>query len=219
MTGSLTFFTHPMSRGRTVRWMLEEIGEPYETEILTYGQTMKSPEYLAVNPMGKVPAIRHGDVLVTECGAILTYLADAFPAAGLAPPIDDRRRGSYLRWLFFGAGCIDPAAANKSLGFTPPDGAEGMLGYGDVALVTDTLDGVLSKEQPYLTGDTFTAADLYIGSQLSWLTGFGVIEKRPSFDAFISRVLDRPAVKRAKDIDDNLIAERPELIPERMRQS
>ncbi len=104
MTDKLVFYTHPMSRGRIVRWMLEEIGAPYETQVLDYGTTMKAPDYLAINPMGKVPAIMHGDSVVTECAAICAYLADAFPAAGLAPNVTSRDRGAYYRWLFFAAG-------------------------------------------------------------------------------------------------------------------
>lgn len=174
---------------------------------------MKSPEYLAINPMGKVPALRHGKAVVTECGAILAYLADAFPEAGLAPRPGDPRRGPYFRWLFFGSGCIEPAASNKSLGLTVPPGRESMAGYGSVDHVVETLDQALSSGDPYLTGDTFTAADLYVGSQLAWLTDFGVFERRPSFDAFLVRVLDRPAGKRANEIDDKLLAENPDLLP------
>ena len=116
MSDELVFYTNPMSRGRIARWMLEEVGEPYRTEVLDYGTTMKSPEYLALNPMGKVPAIRHGDVVVTEAGAICAYLADAFPAKGLAPPIGDKRRGPYFRWMFFAAGPIEGAMAAGALG-------------------------------------------------------------------------------------------------------
>ena len=130
MSEDLVFYTHPMSRGRIVRWMLEELGQPYSTEILEYGTTMKAPDYLAVNPMGKVPAIRHGAAVVTECGAICTYLADAFPEAGLAPPPGDPRRGAYLRWLFFGAGPVEAAVTNKSLGFEIPEDKRGQVGYG-----------------------------------------------------------------------------------------
>ena len=101
MSDELVFYTNPMSRGRIVRWMLEEVGQPYRTELLDYATTMKAPEYLAINPMGKVPALRHGETVVTEAAAICAYLADAFPAAGLAPPHGHRLRGPYYRWLFF----------------------------------------------------------------------------------------------------------------------
>ena len=112
MADTLTFYTNPMSRGQIVRWMLEEVGQPYETEILDYASTMKQAPYLAINPMGKVPAIRHGDVVVTECAAICAYLADAFPGAGLAPPVTSKARAPYYRWLFFAAGCVEPATSN-----------------------------------------------------------------------------------------------------------
>ena len=115
MTDDLVFYTNPMSRGRIARWMLEEVGCSYRTELLEYGTTMKAADYLAINPMGKVPAIRHGDTIVTECAAICAYLADVFPDAGLAPPPD--ARGAYYRWLFFAAGPLEAAVVNHSLGF------------------------------------------------------------------------------------------------------
>src|SRR5216110_2034177 len=121
MTDELVFYTNPMSRGRIVRWMLEEVGQPYRTELLDYGTTMKAPAYLAVNPMGKVPAIRHGDTIVTEGPAICAYLADAFPEAGLAPPPGDPRRGPYYRWLFFAHGPLEQAVVNQAFGFAVPE--------------------------------------------------------------------------------------------------
>src|SRR5258706_12464582 len=130
MADELTFYTHPMSRGRIVRWMLEEIGQPYRTELLDYGTTMKAPAYLSINPMGKVPAIRHGDTVVTEAAAICAYLADAFPAAGLAPPAGDRLRGPYYRWMFFAAGPLEAAVTNKPLGVAGPPRGRGMAGDG-----------------------------------------------------------------------------------------
>src|SRR5471030_1096534 len=116
MADELVFYTNPMSRGRVARWMLEEVGEPYRTELLDYETTLKAPAYLAVNPMGKVPAIRHGETVVTEAAAICAYLADAFPQAGLAPPLGDHRRGPYFRWLFFAAGPVEAATAARALG-------------------------------------------------------------------------------------------------------
>ncbi|HVK81122.1 MAG TPA: glutathione S-transferase, partial [Verrucomicrobiae bacterium] len=136
----LTFYTNPMSRGRIARWMLEEIGQPYETVALEYGTTMKAPEYLAINPMGKVPAIKHGDVVVTECAAICAYLADAFPQAGLAPAPTDKLRGPYYRWLFFAAGPVEAATTNKSLGVTTDADRKAMVGYGSQAEVLDVLE-------------------------------------------------------------------------------
>jgi glutathione S-transferase len=206
MADELVLYTHPMSRGRTARWMLEEIGQPYRAEVLGFGPPMKSADFLAINPMGKVPTLTHGDTVVTECAAICAYLADAFPQAGLAPAPGDQKRGAYYRWLFFGAGPIEAAVTNKALGVVVPDEKRGMAGYGSVEAVADALDGVLSK-QDYLTGDTFTAADLYVGASLAWTMGFGVMEKRPSFERFVTRIHERPAASRAKEIDDQLVAE------------
>ena len=140
MADELVFYTNPMSRGRIVRWMLEEVGAPYRTEVLDYGTTMKAPGYLAVNPMGKVPAIRHGDAVVTEAAAICAYLADAFPEAGLAPAPGERLRGPYYRWLFFGAGPIEAAATNKAMGFEVPPDRKPMAGYGSLADVMSALE-------------------------------------------------------------------------------
>lgn len=165
--GALVLYTNPMSRGRTARWMLEEVGRPYRAELLEYGTTMKAPDYLAVNPMGKVPALRHGDTVVTETAAICAYLADAFPEAGLAPPPGSRLRGPYYRWLFFGAGPVEAAATNRAMGFVLPKDREAMAGYGNFATVMDTLEGALSRAD-YLVGDGFTAADVYLGSQIGW---------------------------------------------------
>src|SRR5262249_22699221 len=147
-------YTHPMSRGRVLRWMLEEVGQPYRTELLDYETSMKSPEYLAINPMGKVPALRHGDTVVTETAAICAYLADAFPTAGLAPPSGHRLRGSYYRWLFFGAGPLEAAWTNQALGFVVPPDRERMAGYGNFNAVLNVLDGVLTRS-PYLVDDSF----------------------------------------------------------------
>src|SRR5271167_3708655 len=160
MTDELIFYTHPMSRGRIVRWMLEEIGRPYRTELLDYGTTMKAPAYLSINPMGKVPAIRHGDTVVTEAAAICAYLADAFPEARLAPPPNDRLRGSYYRWLFFAAGPIEAAATNKAFGFIVPNERKGAVGYGSYEDVISTIENALAQSE-YLVGKNFTAADLY----------------------------------------------------------
>lgn len=208
MADELVLYTHPMSRGRIARWMLEEVGQPYRAEILDYGATMKAPEYLAVNPMGKVPALRHGDVVVTETGAICAYLADAFPEAGLAPPPGDRLRGPYYRWMFFAAGPVEAAMTNKALNVTVPPERSGMVGYGSLAAVTDTLEGALSGAV-YLLGDRFSAADVYVGSTLGWAMLFGSIEKRPAFQRYWERIKDRPALARANEIDDRLRAEHP----------
>ena len=207
MTSELIFYTHPMSRGRIVRWMLEEVGAPYRTELLEFGPTMKAPQYLAINPMGKVPAIRHGGTVVTECGAICAYLADAFPNAGLAPPAGDPLRGPYYRWLFFGAGPVEAAVSNKALGLVVPQGREGMIGYGRLGDVLTTLERAVS-EGDYLIGDRFTAADVYLGAQIGWGMQLGSMEKRPAFERYWQRIAARPAAQRAKAIDDKLVAER-----------
>ena len=209
MTDDLVFYTHPMSRGRTVRWMLEEVGVPYRTVLLEYGTTMKAPDYLAINPMGKVPAIRHGDTVVTESAAICAYLADAFPDAGLAPPHGDRLRGPYYRWMFFGAGPVEAAVTNKALNFVVPEGRERMAGYGSFADVLNGLETAVSGGE-YLTGDRFTAADVYLGSAIGFGMMFGGIEKRPSFERYWARISARPAAIRAREIDDALIPKPPQ---------
>ncbi|HEY1258029.1 MAG TPA: glutathione S-transferase family protein [Stellaceae bacterium] len=203
MADDLVFYTNPQSRGRIVRWMLEEIGQPYRAELLDYGTTMKAPAYLAINPMGKVPALRHGDAIVTEAAAICAYLADAFPAAGLAPAPQDRLRGPYYRWLFFAAGPVEAAASNKMLGLVVPEEAEKMIGYGTYAAVIDTLEAAVSRGD-YLVGDRFTAADVYVGSHIGFGMQFGTIEKRTSFERYWARLGTRPAALRAKKIDDDL---------------
>jgi glutathione S-transferase len=203
VTDELVFYTNPMSRGRIVRWMLEEVGAPYRTEVLNYANSMKAPDYLAVNPMGKVPAITHRGQAVTECAAICAYLADAFPPAGLAPPPTDR--AAYYRWMFYAAGPIEAAVTNKSLGFVVPEGRGVMAGYGSFEAVMDTLDKALAGRR-YIAGDAFTAADVYFGSQIGWGLQFGSIEKRPSFEAYWAGLVDRPAAVRAREIDDALIA-------------
>lgn len=204
MAEDLVFYTNPRSRGRIVRWMLEEAGASYRTEVLDYGTTMKSKEYLAVNPMGKVPAIRHGDTVVTECAAICTYLADAFPEAGLAPPID--KRGAYYRWLFFVAGPLEAAVTNRALGFEPPPEKRATVGYGSFQAVMDTLEYALSNAE-YISGDRFTAADVYVGSHVGWGLQFESIERRPAFEQYWARVSDREAYRRANELDNALLSD------------
>jgi len=205
MPDELIFYTHPQSRGRIVRWMLEEVGRPYRTELLDYDTTMKAPEYLAVNPMGKVPALRHGGTVVTEAAAICAYLADAFPAAGLAPPPGDGLRGPYYRWLFFAAGLLEAAASNKALGFVVPEGRERMMGYGTYDHVLNALEGAVSQGD-CLVGDRFTAADVYVGSHIGFGLQFGTIEKRPAFERYAARLAARPGFAKAHKIDDDLAA-------------
>ncbi len=206
MNGEIVFYTNPMSRGRIVRWMLEEAAIPYRAEIVDYGPAMKSPAYLAINPMGKVPAIRHGTTVVTEAAAICAYLADAFPAAGLAPPA--AVRGAYYRWLFFAAGPLEAATTNRFMGWQAPPDREGMLGYGTFAATMDTLEQALAGGG-WIAGPAFSAADVYVGSHIGWGLQLDSIEKRPAFTAYWSRLAAREACKRATAIDDALQDEAP----------
>ena len=204
MTDSITFYTNPMSRGRIVRWMLEEVGHPYQTVVLDYESGMKSPDYLAINPMGKVPAIRHGDTIVTEGAAICAYLADMFPDAGLAPPSGNERRGPYYRWLFFAAGPVEAAVTAKSLGLLAPPDKKSMAGYGSFEDTIDALETAV-RDGPYICGDQFTAADVYVGSQIGWGMMFGTMDKRPAFEEYFARISSRPAAVRAAELDDALM--------------
>ena len=210
MSNELVFYTNPMSRGRIVRWMLEEVGQPYRTELLDYATGMKGADYLAINPMGKVPAIRHGETVVTEGAAICAYLADAFPQAGLAPPLGDR--GAYYRWLFFAAGPVEAAVTTKSLGVDVPPDRRMMVGFGCLEDVVNTLEAAV-KGRDYIAGDRFSAADVYVGSQIGWGMQFGSIEKRPAFEAYWEKVGNRPAAIRAREIDDALIPAQPQPVP------
>ncbi len=195
----ITLYTNPMSRGRIARWMLEEVGAPYETVVLGYDGAMHAPEYLAINPMGKVPAIRMGNQVVTECAAICAFLADAFPQAGLAPA--PAERGDYYRWLFFAAGPLEAAVTNAALGIQVPPDRRAMVGYGSLDAVLDTLEGAL-RDRPYITGDNFTAADVYVGAQIGWGKRFGTIPARQAFSDYWKRLEPRPALLRASELDD-----------------
>jgi len=201
----LIFYTHPQSRGRIIRWMLEEVGADYETKVLGYADSMKGSDYLAINPMGKVPAIKHGDTVVTECAAICAYLADAFPDAGLAPPPTSRVRGTYYRWLFFAAGPVEAAITNRALKVEPNAEQQRFVGYGSFDATIDNLENAL-RPGPYICGDQFTAADVYVGSQIGFGMMFGSVEKRPSFEEYSARLQARPAAVRAREKDDALIA-------------
>jgi glutathione S-transferase len=204
MTESLTFYTNPMSRGRIIRWMLEEVGEPYETVVLDYGTTMKAADYLRINPMGKVPAIKHGDVVVTEAAAICAYLADMYPDRGFAPAPGNQQRGPYYRWMFFGAGPLEAAVTAKSMGLLAPADKKTMAGYGSFEETIDCLETALARG-PYICGEQFTAADVYVGSQIGWGMMFGNIEKRPAFTGYFDRIQSRPAARRARELDDALM--------------
>ena len=204
---TLTFYTNPMSRGRIVRWMLEEVGVPYETVLLDYADTMKADDYLAINPMGKVPAIVHDGKTVTECAAICAYLADAFPDIGLAPTADER--ADYYRWMFFAAGPVEAAIMDKTLGVEIPAEKEPMVGYGNFDRVVDVLEQAVTAH-PYITGDRFSAADVYVGSHVGWGTMFGTLPKRDAFDAYLGRIMGREAAVRAREIDDALMPKQEE---------
>lgn len=204
MSDSITFYTNPMSRGQIARWMLEEVGVPYDQVLLEYGTTMKAPEYLAINPMGKVPAIVHRGKVVTECAAICAYLADAFPDAGLAPPVDDR--ADYYRWLFFAAGPVEAAVINRALQWEVPADKQMMAGYGNFDAAMDGLETAIAGKT-WICGDRFTAADVYVGSQIDWGLAFGSMPSRPAFADYAGRLRDRPAYKRQKAIDNALMAE------------
>ena len=194
----LIFYTNPQSRGQIARWMLEEVSANYQQEILEYNASMKSEDYLKINPMGKVPAISHKGKVVTECAAICAYLADAFPQAGLAPAPDDR--ADYYRWLFFSSGPLEAAIVNRSLQVEIKQEQERMVGYGNYDRVLDVLsDRVLNSA--YIAGDEFTAADVYVGSHVVWGLQFGSMDERPGFKEYAARVSDREAFKAAKEID------------------
>lgn len=205
MADTLTFYTNPQSRARIVRWMLEELGEPYETVVLGYGTSMKSADFLAVNPMGKVPTITHGDTVVTEAAAICAYLADAFPDRGLAPPHGSALRGPFYRWMFFAAGPVEQAATGKALGLLAPEDKAAMAGYGTYDDTVAALETAL-QPGPYICGDRFTAADVYVGAHIGWGMMFGTLPKRPVFEDYFSRLSQRPASIRAGELDDALIA-------------
>ncbi len=202
----IVFYTNPMSRGRIARWMLEEIGQPYRTVVLDYGTTMKAPEYLAINPMGKVPAITWRGVTVTECAAVCAWLADAFPEAGLAPTLDNPARGTYLRWMFFAAGPLEAAVTARALGLLAPADKAGTVGYGSFEQVVDALETVVSAAGPWLLGDRFSALDVYLGSQIGWGLQFKSLPDRDVFKGYAGRLFQRPAAIRAREIDDALIA-------------
>src|SRR5262245_35983817 len=200
MSDELVFYTNPTWRGRLVRWMLEEVGQPYRTEILEFGTTMKAPAYLAINPLGKVPALRHGDTIVTESAAICAYLADAFPVARLAPPPGDRLRGPYYRWLFLAAGPLEQAESFIELGLeVPPDKRAG-IGCATMADMVATIEGALSGRE-YLVGRRFSAADLYVCMCLNAGMGSGIMEKRPALVRYVKHLRSRPAAVRAREID------------------
>jgi len=200
---NLTLYHAAPSRSSIVHWMLEEVGEPYDIHLLSLKKgENRAADYLAVNPMGKVPALRHGDTVITEAAAICAYLADAFPQAKLNVPVGDPRRGPYLKWLFFGPSCIEPAIMDRTFPRvgTPPRAA---LGYGDYDTVIEVVAAAV-RAGPYILGEQFTAADVVIGSGLRFGMMFKGLPERPEFVAYAGRCAERPAAKRASMKDQEL---------------
>jgi glutathione S-transferase len=194
----LIFYTNPQSRGRIIRWMLEEVGQPYETEIIPYDQ-MKSDRYLAINPMGKVPAIKHRDQVVTEGAAICAYLADVFPEANLGPR--DGEKADYYRWMFYAAGPVEAAVSNKAAGWEPSEQQQRMFGYGNFDKVVAVLDELFSLRD-FVCGDRFTAADVYVGSHLMFGMQFNLIPEKESFTRYRDRLTAREAFRRGAELDE-----------------
>ena len=201
----LTLYHAAPSRSSIVRWMLEELGEPYDIELVSFKKgENRQPAFLAINPMGKLPALKHGDSIVTEAAAICTYLADEFPRAKLNVPVGDPRRGVYLKWLFFGPGCIEAAMIDRA---SPrkEEPRRAMLGYGDFDTVMDVTAKAVATG-PYLMGEQFTAADVVVGSTLRWGMMFKLVPERPEFTAYTNRLAARPAFQRAEAKDKELAA-------------
>jgi glutathione S-transferase len=199
----LIFYHNPQSRGRIVRWMLEEIGQPYEVEVVPYEQ-MKSPEYLAIHPLGKVPAIKHNGHVVTECAAICAYLADVFPQANLGPRTDEK--ADYYRWLFYAAGPLEAAVSNQAMGWQVPQERERMFGYGNFDRAIAVVDELFSLRD-YVCGDRFTAADVYVGSQIMFPMQFGMLPERESFTRYRDRLQAREAYRRAGELDGQIMVQ------------
>jgi glutathione S-transferase len=209
-TRTLTFFHSPNTRSTGVAILLEELAAPHQTHVLNMAANeQRQPAYLAINPMGKVPAIRHGDSLVTEQAAIFIYLADLFPAAGLAPAINDPLRGPYLRWLAYYGSCLEPAVVDHFLKRDPAPPR--MSPYGDHDTVLRTVTEQL-RPGPYILGDTFTAADILWGTALKWMTGFKVVPELPEIVAYVERVCSRPAFARVAAHDTELAAEHAKAV-------
>ena len=201
----LTLYHATPSRSSIVRWMLEEVGEPYEIQLLSLSKgENRAPDYLAVNPMGKVPALRHGDAVITEAAAICAYLADEFPRAKLNVPLGDARRGPYLKWLFFGPSCIEPAMMDRAFP-RKEEARRAALGYGDFDTVIKVVADAVARG-PYILGEQFTAADVVIGSTLRFGMLFKLLPEQPEFTAYTGRLAQRPALQRAEAKDKELAA-------------
>ena len=196
----LTYYTNPQSRGQIAHWMLEEVGEPYETRVVSYDD-VGGEQYRRVNPMGKIPALVDDGQVVTECAAIVAYLADRFADAGLAPRAAER--ADYHRWLFFAAGPVEQAVVSKAVGWTIPPGRERMLGFGDFERPLAVLSAHLAARD-YVCGARFTAADVYVGSQVDWGLQFGSIASTAPFESYAARLRERPAYRRTKQLNADL---------------
>ena len=201
----LTLYHASPSRSSIALWMLEEIGAPYDIKLLKLGEgDQRKPDYLAINPMGKVPALRHGDTVITEVAAICTYLADEFPRAKLNVPIGTPRRGVYLKWLFFGPGCFEAAVIDRAAP-RKEEPRRAMLGYGDFETTMNVVAKAVEKG-PFIMGEQFTAADVVIGSNIRWGMIFKMVPERPEFTAYAARLAARPAAQRAEAKDKELSA-------------
>lgn len=197
MIDEIVFYHNPQSRAQMVHWMLEEAGAPYRIVPIDFEKREhKSAAFLALNPMGKLPTIVHRGTVVTETAAIIAYIADIFPKAGMAPAPDEPTRGTYYRWLFFGAGCLEPALVDKMVKRPPPE-RTAALGWGTYDDVLNTLKKALS-DGPYLLGEKFSAADVYIGSEVRWAMMFGApgLKGEKVFDEYVARLGSRPALQR-----------------------
>jgi len=203
---AIAFYTNPQSRGQIIHWMLEELGEPYDTHWVDYGEQMKGEEYLAINPMGKVPAVTHNGNVITECPAICTYLAAAYPERRLIPAASDPALADFYRWMFFAAGPLEQAASVNAMGWEVSDEQSRTLGFGTVAATLDAVEIALSKG-PFICGDVFTAVDVYLGSALHWGMMFGTLEKRDPLQAYVAELVKRPALLRAQQLNEAKMAE------------
>ena len=196
MSDQVTFYYNPRSRAQMVHFMLEELGAPYRIMPIDFEKgENRAPEFLAINPMGKLPTIIHRGVTVTEAGAIIAYLADAFPDAGLAPALDDPARGTWLRWLFFGAGVFEPALIHTMM--KQPEMPRAAAGFGSYEDALGALDAML-QPGPWILGDRYSAADVYVGAELAWAASYGApgIADSPRLAGYIDRIKARPAYQR-----------------------
>lgn len=200
----LTLYTNPNSRGRIIRWLLEELNIPYTVKVLEYGAEIKSTEFLALNPLGKVPVITHGDLVVSETAAICAYLADYFADKQLAPATNSPQRGTYYRWLFFAAGPMEMATTAKAYDWRIDDDNVQAVGCGFYQDMLNTLETALNHG-PYICGEQFTAADVYVGSHIGWGIQFKTVEARPAFTQYVQRLYAREAAIRANQLDDALL--------------